>query len=397
MDRVPRAALARAYRRALGRAAGPGSGSVLGSVLDYGDPAGHPALRAALARMLRDARALCADADDVLVTRGSQMALDLIARVLSRPGDVIAVESLGYRPAWQALGAYGAKLAGVDVDAQGLRVDRLEALSERMPLRAVYVTPHHQYPTAVPLSAGRRLALLDLARRKRFAIIEDDHAHEFHYDGRPLSPLASADDAGVVIYVGTLSKVLSPGLRTGYVVAPRALLTRLIERRRYVDRQGDLPTELALAELLEDGEVARHARRMRRLYQRRRDAMLAAIGQHLAGAVFARTPPGGMALWARVAREVDLEAWVESAARHGLSLKPARAYALDDRSRPFVRLSFTGRREEVSEQALRRLAACLPARAARRAAGRRAASRQAASRQSAQGGAPKSASKLSDS
>jgi GntR family transcriptional regulator/MocR family aminotransferase len=254
---VPIAELARAYRRVLRQ-----NGKVL---LDYGDPAGSLALREALAAMLSATRGLAASAESIVVTRGSQMALDLVGRALFSPGDVVAVEALGYRPAWDALRAAGAELVPLPLDASGLVVEALEALTKKMRVRGVYVTPHHQYPTTVGLAAGRRLELLDLARRSRFAILEDDYDHEFHYDGRPLLPLASADRAGVVVYIGTLSKILAPGLRIGYVVAPPPVVERIARARRKVDRQGDHAVEAAVAELLEDGEILRHVRRAPRV------------------------------------------------------------------------------------------------------------------------------------
>jgi len=133
-----------------------------------------------------------------------------------------------------------------------------------MPLRAVYVTPHHQYPTTVTLKAARRLALLDLARARRMAIIEDDYDHEFHYDGRPVLPLASADPSGLVVYIGTLSKILAPGLRVGYLVAPPPVLESVGAIRSLLDIQGDLATEAAVATLIEEGELERHVARVRR-------------------------------------------------------------------------------------------------------------------------------------
>jgi GntR family transcriptional regulator / MocR family aminotransferase len=291
---LPTVALARAYRRALARHGD--------SLLNYGDARGHASLRAAVAGMLSALRGVAADVDDVMITRGSQQALDLVARALLQPGDVVAVEALGYRPAWEALAHNGARLVPVPVDAQGLDVDALGKLAERQPLRAVYVTPHHQYPTTAVLAAGRRLQLLALARAHRFAVIEDDYDFEFHYDGKPVLPLASADVDGVVVYIGTLSKILAPGLRLGFLVAPRPLLERVTELRLAIDRQGDHAIEHAVAELIDDGELQRHARRMRRVYQKRRDALVASLTQHLGDALELSPAPGGMALWARARR-----------------------------------------------------------------------------------------------
>jgi GntR family transcriptional regulator/MocR family aminotransferase len=352
---APRVALARAYRHVL-------RGRDL-AVLGYGDTRGHVRLRRALAGMLSATRGLRANEDDVLVTRGSQMALELVSRVLCGPGDVAAVEALGYRPAWRALAAGGAELVPVPVDAEGLRVDVLAELAQRRPLRAVYVTPHHQYPTTATLSASRRMALLELARRQRFAIIEDDYDHEFHYQGRPVLPLASADEAGVVVYVGTLSKIFAPGLRLGYLVAPALLLERCVEQRLRLDRQGDLVSECAVAELIEEGELQRHVRRMRRIYQGRRDALVTAIERYLPGVLVASAPPGGMALWAR-AHGVDVDRWAARASEQGQVIWTARTFSFEQRPGPFLRLGFALRTEQESAREMERLARCLP-RAAR--------------------------------
>jgi len=348
---APRVALARAYRHVLrGRDV---------HLLGYGDARGHVRLRRALARMLSDTRALRTSEDDVLVTRGSQMALELVSRVLCGPNDVVAVEALGYRPAWRALAAGGAELVSVPLDAEGLCVDRLAELAQRRRLRAVYVTPHHQYPTTATLSASRRLALLELARRQRFAIIEDDYDHEFHYQGRPVLPLASADEAGVVAYVGTLSKILAPGLRLGYLVAPAALLERCVEQRQRIDRQGDLVAECAVAELIEEGELQRHVRRMRRIYQSRRDALVASLERYLPGVLVASPPPGGMALWAR-AHGVDVDRWAARAAEQGQVIWTARSFSFDAQPEPHVRLGFALRSAEESAREIERLARWLP-------------------------------------
>lgn len=343
---APVTALQRAYRRAL-------RGAARRDLLDYGDAAGHPRLRAALAGMLEATRGLPASADELLVVRGSQMGLYLTARALLRPGDGVAVEALGYRPAWQALALAGARLHPVPVDAAGLDVAALERLCARQTIRAVYVTPHHQYPTTATLQAGRRLALLALAERRRLAIIEDDYDHEFHYEGRPVLPLASADRAGVVVYLGTMSKILAPGLRIGYVVAPRPVVARLAALRVCIDRQGDQAVEVAVATLIEDGELQRHVSRGRRLYRARRDALVEALGRELGGVVEAAPPPGGMAIWARAA--VDVDAWAERALAAGVSLQTGRRFAFDGRSRPYLRLGFAALDEAELGEAVRRM------------------------------------------
>ena len=251
-----------------------------------------------------------------------------------RPGDVVAVEALGYRPAWSALAATGARLVPVPVDEHGLDVDALEALAARERLRAVYVTPHHQYPTTVMLDAGRRLRLLELARTHRIAVIEDDYDFEFHYEGRPVLPLAAADRHAVVVYIGTLSKILAPPLRLGFIVAPPLLIERLAELRLSIDRQGDQVVECAVAELIEDGELQRHVRRMRRIYQARRDALVAAVRKRLGGALGFEVPAGGMALWARADDRHRRRRLGGARARPRRPVLHRRAFAFDGRPLP---------------------------------------------------------------
>lgn len=343
--------LSRAYRRAVrGRER---------AVLGYGFERGHPRLRAALSALLNRERGLSTTPEDVLVTRGSQMALYLTAQAVVTPGTSVAVESLGYAPAWQAFRAAGADLVPVRVDAHGLVVDDLAALAERTRLSAVYVTPHHQYPTLAVLSVDRRLALLELARRHRFAVIEDDYDNEIHFHGRPVLPLSSADAAGVVVYVGTLSKVLAPGLRVGYAVAPRPALDRMAALRLFVDRQGDPAMELAIAHLLEDEIVQRHARRMRRVYQTRRDALVQALRSRLGDVLAFDVPPGGLALWAAVSRDVDVEGWAERALEKGAHFRSPRAFAFDGRSRQFLRASYAALDEQELDEVARRMKAAL--------------------------------------
>ena len=348
---APIAPLARAYRRAL-----KASGRTL---LAYGDAAGCEELRVQLAQMLSATRGLAVGVKNVVVTRGSQMALDLVARTLLSPGDVVAVESLGYRPAWEAFRAAGAKIVPLPVDEEGVDVAALETLAASGSVRAVYVTPHHQYPTTVALSPGRRLLLLELARKRRIAIIEDDYDHEFHYDGRPVLPLASADDAGMVVYIGTLSKVLAPGLRIGYIIAPRPVIERVVALRRYTDRQGDLVLERAIAELLEDGELSRHVRRARRTYLERRDVLVELLQRTFGDRLAFEPPAGGTALWARAAPDIAVDAWAARALDRGVVFQTARYFAFDGRARPFVRLGFAQLEPTELREAVKRMASAL--------------------------------------
>jgi GntR family transcriptional regulator/MocR family aminotransferase len=349
---VPARSIGRAYRRVLGLRGA--------DLLAYGDPEGHVNLRAALASMLASTRGLSVGPDDLVITRGSQMALSLVARALLRPGDTIAVEEFGYRPAWDAFRAAGAEVVPVAIDREGMDIDALKRMTGRVKLRAVYVTPHHQYPTTATLKAARRLTLLALARAERFAILEDDYDHEFHYDGRPVLPLASADHAGFVVYIGTLSKILAPGLRLGYIVAPPAVLRNVIAIRSVLDIQGDLATEAAVATLIEDGELQRHVARVRRVYANRREILAGCLRRTFGDSVEFTLPPGGMALWVRMRMPVDVEAWASRSVQLGVSWHTGRRYAFDGEPRPFARFSFAWLNESELPEAVRRLAAARP-------------------------------------
>ncbi|MDP2339638.1 MAG: PLP-dependent aminotransferase family protein [Deltaproteobacteria bacterium] len=352
---LPRVALARALREVL-------VGRHSARRLSYGDVRGDPALRASLARLLRETRGVAVSASDVVVTRGSQMALDLCAQALVRPGDVVAFEDPGYPPARAAFLARGASLAPLHVDDDGVDVDAFLRLCQRHRVRAIVVTPHHQYPTTVTLSAERRLRLLSLCAQHGVCIVEDDYDHEFHYEGRPTAPLLASDSDGVVVSVGTLSKILAPGLRAGWLTGPRAVVDVVAAARARVDRQGDHLLEGALALLLDDGEVARHARRMRRIYRARRDVMVAALRERLGDVVEVPVPRGGMALWIKVKAGVDVDRWIAASLEVGVKIQPTRSFYVDGQSRPFLRVGFAGHDEDKLRRAVDLLAKALPIR-----------------------------------
>lgn len=351
---VPDKALARAFRRAL-------LSPAFRAGADYGDARGSLPLRQALAAYLSSDRGVVTDPAQLLITRGSQMALFLAARAALAPGQVIAVEEPGYPLAWAAFRAAGAQVQGVPVDGGGLRIDALEAALARDPrIRAVYVTPHHQYPTTLTMGAARRLHLLDLAQRHGLALIEDDYDHEYRFEGRPVLPLAARAPEGLpLIYVGSLSKLLSPGIRLGYALAPEPLLARMAEARAAIDRQGDAPLEAALAELIRDGDLGRHARKARRVYRARRDLLAGLLEAHLAGRISFDLPAGGLALWLRC-EAVSAEAWAEAAGQAGLALLSGTRFALEGPAPQAFRLGFAALDEGQIARAVQILARSVP-------------------------------------
>lgn len=345
---APTVALGQAFRRALVSPAFAAGGG-------YDDPRGSPLLREALALYLRDERGLTVGADRLLIARGSQMALFLAAGAVADPGMAIAVETPGYPLAWAAFRAAGARVIGVPVDDGGIDLDALERLAAREKgLKAVYVTPHHQYPTTVTLGAARRLRLLDLARRFRLTVIEDDYDHEYRFDGRPVLPLAARADAdAAVIHLGSLSKLIAPGIRVGYALAPPPILRRMADRREAIDRQGDVPLEHALGELIADGTIRRHARKARRIYHARRNRLAALLASRLPDCTTFALPAGGLAIWLRLTAPMSAETWATNAARLGLSLLPGIRFTLDTTHPPEAfRLGFAALDEQEIERAV---------------------------------------------
>ncbi|MDX3229006.1 PLP-dependent aminotransferase family protein [Streptomyces sp. ME19-01-6] len=238
----------------------------------YGDPAGDRRLRAALADYLVAGRGVAAAPADVVVTGGAAEALGLLLRAVIRTGDRVAVEEPGYPPFTRMARERGAVVVPVPVDGDGIRVELVRRLDP--PPRMLLLTPAHQFPTTAPLSGDRRRQLLSWAREQGVLLVEDDYGGEFTAAGPPA--LAASDDQGVVAYVGTLSRLLAPSLRTGYLVAPRPLAAAVARLRGETDSYLSLPVQQAVAELLSTGELTRQLRRARKLVAEQRTALSAA-------------------------------------------------------------------------------------------------------------------------
>jgi GntR family transcriptional regulator/MocR family aminotransferase len=248
------------------------------ALLRYGDPQGYLPLRSALAAYLNQSRGLRCSAEQVLILTSSQQALQLIATLLLDQGDAVWIEEPGYNGAKTAFAAMGAQLLPVPVDADGMNPALAPAGSSP---RLIYLTPSHQYPTGVPLSLPRRLALLDYAQQQQAWIVEDDYDSEFQYDGHPLPALQGIDRHGRVLYIGTFSKVLFPSLRLAYLVLPPGLAERFALARTVFDGHSAQLPQAITADFIEQGHFAAHLRHMRQLYRSRRDLLLETLRQQL--------------------------------------------------------------------------------------------------------------------
>ncbi len=326
-------------------------------LMAYGEPAGYLPLRRAIADYLRTARAVSCDASQILIVSGSQMALQLCARVLLRAGDSFGVEEPGYPGARNALRATGAVPRTVAVDDDGLMIQPLDR--DTQAARAVYVTPSHQYPLGVSMNVARRLELLDWARRHRSWIIEDDYDSEYRYASRPLPALQGMDEAARVIYIGTFSKVLFPALRVGYLVAPASLVDSFIAHRDAFDLFSPTLYQRVLTDFLGDGHFGRHLRRMRAIYQGRRDALVEAIRRRLDGILTIVNADAGMHLAAWLPAGIDDREVARHAAMRGISATALSSCYAGKSRRPGLVLGFGSIAEEAVVPAVEALAGAI--------------------------------------
>ncbi len=246
--------------------------------MGYGHPAGERQLRELIAQYLRHARGLKCDPSQIIITLGAQQAIMICAALLLRPDDEAVIENPGY---WAAAGAFsclGVKMHGIGVDDEGLLTSQLQQIPKA---RMAYVSPSCQYPTGATLSMARRMELLQWAEQNSAWIIEDDYDGEYRYNGTPLTPLAAIDQSNRVLYIGSFSKVMYPGLRLGYLVAPKQLVEQFLLVRTMSSRQPPMNDQMAMALFLSEGHFQQHSRRMRRAALARRDTLRQAWNQHL--------------------------------------------------------------------------------------------------------------------
>lgn len=296
------------------------------SKMDYYNQEGSEYFKEQLAAYLQSSRGLQIGTGNLLITRSIEMSLFIISEILLQPGDIVAVGELSYFSANMIFQKSGSTICTLPVQDDGIDIDALEQLCETQKVRMIYVSAQHHYPTTVSLSVHKRMKLLQLARHYGMIIVEEDHDYDFQYDNKPLLPLASNDQHGMVIYVGSFGKSLAPGFRAGFVVAPQDLM---VEMRKYlgiIDRQGDVLMEHALGEMIEEGAIHRHLKKSLKVYRERRDHMAFLLSSELGHLVDFEIPTGGLAYWVKWKNRTNLLKLSQQAQKNNLFIPRTLLY-----------------------------------------------------------------------
>jgi GntR family transcriptional regulator / MocR family aminotransferase len=324
--------------------------------LSYVDNRGNIDLRTVLSEQLNSTRGLQTTPDSIFVSRGSQMAIYLLARILLAKGDNVVVGNTSYYYLDKTLSICGANVLRVTVDDEGIDTEEIKKLCRKKKIRLVYVTAHHHYPTTVTLCASRRMELLSLAEQYGFIILEDDYDYDFHYESNPILPLASSDKNGLVIYIGTLSKTIAPALRLGYIAAPTVIINELSKLRQLIDVQGDPMLEKAVAELYTFGEVRRHMKKALKEYRQRRDFTCAMLQEKLGDTIKFKVPEGGLAIWAKFNKRIQLPEVSSGLFKKGIVLSNGVIHDVDGKKLNSTRMGFGWMNTEESRNAINEMA-----------------------------------------
>lgn len=345
--------------------------------LQYGETEGYLPLREMIARHI-SRYGIKAQAENVLITTGSQQALDLIGKLLINRGDRVLVEAPTYLGALQAFNAYGAEYASVPIDDDGLRTDLLEG-PLRLGPKFMYVLPNFQNPGGTTLSQKRRHELVELANRYAIPIVEDDPYGQLRYEGEHLSPLVVLDRENVphdggytlgnVIYLSTFSKTLAPGLRLGWVVAPPDVIAKLVQLKQGADLHTSTFAQVVAYEAARDNFLDQHVKRLRQVYRERRDVMLEALAEHFPQEVTWTRPKGGLFLWVTLPAGMNAESLLRDALKENVAFVPGDSFFAPSNSsnhaspesNRYFRLNFSHPRPEEIREGVRRLSAAVKA------------------------------------
>ncbi|MDF2516622.1 MAG: transcriptional regulator, GntR family with aminotransferase domain [Sphingobacterium sp.] len=350
---APITELARAYRQIFNQKA-------RWQMMGYGNELGDLEFRKSVVQMLNHQRGMQVNEHNICITRGSQMAMYLTAQYMFTKNDYVIVENPGYKPAWSAFENAGAKLLPVSVDKDGLLIDDvISYLKSGKKIKAIYVTPHRQYPTTVTLILKRRLELIRLSNEYGFTIIEDDYDNEFHFGYRPVLPLSSFTELKNYVYIGTMSKVVAPALRIGYLASnDDALIEKVGSLRKIIDVQGDSIMEQAVLQLIKDGTVKRHIKKATNHYKAKRNFMATVLNKHIKDKATYAIPEGGLAFWIVPNKQMDWSQVSKKLNSKGIKIITPDAYSFDETVNG-IRLGYGSLTENEMEEGIVALAKLL--------------------------------------
>ncbi|HEY1357265.1 MAG TPA: PLP-dependent aminotransferase family protein [Thermoleophilaceae bacterium] len=327
--------------------------------LQYGPTDGLPETKDCIAAVM-EAEGMRADPEDVVVTTGGQQVIDLVAKTLIDPGDVVIAEGPTYPGAVPTFSSYQADVVQIDMDADGMRVDLLEEELERLDREGrtpkfIYTVPSFQNPAGVTLSAPRRKRLIEVAHERELLVLEDNPYGLLRYEGEPPSPLYALDGGVYVMYLGTFSKILSPGIRLGWAVAPPPVLEKMNVGKQATDLCTSTLSQLMVQAYFEEGRWRDYVDSLTEIYRARRDTMLDALADHFPPQAEWTRPGGGMFIWATLPDFIDTTDLLARALRDNVAFVPGEAAYLDGRGRNSMRLNFSGCDEDDIREGIRRI------------------------------------------
>ncbi|MGY4539515.1 DNA-binding transcriptional MocR family regulator [Mucilaginibacter sp. UYNi724] len=316
------------------------NGKKVTSILSSSNAGGSAALRTASCSFLNETRGLNITEENIIITRGAQMAIYIAASLILKPGDQVLVSDPSYLIADDVFTSMGAKLIRVPVDSHGMDVDVIEKLLKTTAISLLYIIPHHHHPTTVTMSTARRIRLLQLIKEFGIPVIEDDYDYDFHYQNSPVIPLAAGDHGGNIIYVGSYTKLLAPNFRLGYLIASANFVEQAIYLRKLMDLRGDTLMEDALATMIGTGELARHIKKSLKIYSRRCDLICKLLAEQLGDVVGFTKPQGGLAIWIKFKQQYPLKTVIEKARAKGLLFSGSAYYRNENQRHNAIRFGF---------------------------------------------------------